>query len=71
MTEIIEHIRWAFKNHEVGNFGHLNGKDAFGIYFALSISANDLEKINQCGLKLHYVKTAMDETHLIALVTER
>lgn len=71
---VIDAIQWAFRGHDVGNFGHINEKPAYGIYFKNSIHASDLEKINQCNLNVEYIKSGNSTDlidPLIVVVTER
>ena len=69
---VIEHLQWAFKGHEVGNFGHrIDGTSTYGIYHSRFVWANDLEKMNLLGLEVHHIQFGSDNDTMIVVVSER
>ncbi len=69
--EVKEHIEWAFKGHDVGNFGHgIRGQQRYGIFFKSLIFNNSFELINQLGLEVCQVQQGNDSA-LIVVVEER
>ncbi len=70
--KVIEHLQWAFKGHQVGNFGHqIDGTATYGIYYSRFVWADQLEKMNQLGLKVHHIQFGSDDDTMIVVVSER
>lgn len=68
---VIEHLQWAFRGHEVGNFGHkIDGTSTYGIYYKNFVWEDQLEKMNQLGLNVEHIQHGDDDT-LIVVVSER
>lgn len=66
-----EHIEWAFKGHDVGNFGHkIGGEQQYGISFKGLIFNDSFELLNQLGLEVSHVQHGYNST-LILVVYER
>ncbi len=66
------HIEWAFKGHEVGDFGHnIQGQELYGIYYKRMVFADQLEKMNQLGLEFSHVQFGSDNDTLIIVVAVR
>lgn len=69
--DLLAHIKWAFRNHEVGRFGHnVQGQDTFGIYYSRLVFKDQLEKMNLLGLELQHIQYG-DNDQIIIVVAVR
>lgn len=67
-----EHLEWAFKGHEVTNFGHnVQGNQLYGIYFQRFVRDYELEKLNQLDIHVQHIQFGSDNQTIIVVCYER
>ncbi len=69
---IKSHIEWAFRGHDVGDFGHnVQGQETYGIYYKRMVFADQLEKMNQLGLEVQHIQQTDNDIIIVVVAVRR